>query len=390
MQQKGTMKIIILTMSFAMKAGVERLLSDKMNYMAEHGHEIMMVTYEQGEHKFPFTIHPSIRHIDLDTRFFTLGIMSLPKRMIRILKLRRQFKQRLQKVIDEFSPDIIHTTTYCLKVADIILEIKTKAKLTMESQVSYDSVLKESDFSTSFWPLKKLAKTYDHWLFKKLNRFDRFIVLTKGDAKSWKKYLHHVTIIPNPLTLYPETIKSHAIPHNRIICAGRLESQKGFDLLIHSFATISEQCKDWNIDIFGSGTDEHMLRALITENKLEQQIQIHPATDHIFEEYQNSDFFVFSSRFEGWGLVLVEAMACGIPAVSFRCDYGPEEIISDGEDGLLVSNGDIYDLAEKILWMIRHPSERVRMGEAARKNVKKYKKEFIIQQWIELFESLLK
>ena len=83
-------------------------------------------------------------------------------------------------------------------------------------------------------------------------------------------------------------------------------------------------------------------------------------------------------------------MACGIPAVSFRCDYGPEEIISDGKDGLLVSNGDIYDLAEKILWMIRHPSERVRMGEAARKNVKKYKKEIVIQQWIELFESLLK
>ena len=101
--------------------------------------------------------------------------------------------------------------------------------------------------------------------------------------------LHH--FIPNPLTSYPEQIKPHQETHHRIICAERLNYQKGFDLLIESFALIADQCPEWHIDIFGSGT--------CTKN-LESRNFIHPATDHIFEEFQNSDFFVFSSRFEGW------------------------------------------------------------------------------------------
>ena len=382
------MKIIILTMSYAMIAGVERLLSDKMNYMAERGYEITMVTYEQGNHVFPFPLHPSIRHIDLDTRFFTVGNYSPTKRIIKIFHLRRLFKQRLQQVVDEINPDIIHTTTYCLKVADIILSLKTNAKLTMESQVSYDSVLKANDFTNSFWLYKMIAQAYDHYLFKKLNHFDKFIVLTKGDAKSWKRYIHQITIIPNPLTLYPDSVKSHIKTHNRIICVGRLEPQKGFDLLINSFAIIADKCKEWNIDIFGSGVDEQMLRKLIVDNKLEQRIHIHPATNQIYEEYQNSDFFVFSSRFEGWGLVLVEAMACGIPAISFRCDYGPEDIITDKIDGLLVPKEDINELGKNILWMTNHLQECQDMGAQARKKALQFKKEFVIEQWIKIFSAL--
>lgn len=370
-----------------MKAGVERLMSDKMNYMAEYGYEITLVTYEQGEHTIPFPLHPSIRHIDLGTRFFTLKKYSLPRRYIEIFYMQKKFKERLQKVVDEIKPDIIHTTTYSINLIGKILKLHTSAKRTIESQVSYYSILKENDFKSKW--IRYIAHLYDHYTFSKLKKFDAFFALTQGDAEQWKKITNSVHIIPNPLTHYPEQIKEHMTSYHRIACAGRLNYQKGFDLLIRAFAQIAAQCPDWNIDIFGSGDEEDSLRSMITINNLKDRIFIHPATDNLYDEFQNSDFFVFSSRFEGWGLVLVEAMSCGIPCISFRCKYGPEDIITDHNDGLLVSDGNVKELGEKILWMINHPDDCLQYGKEARKTALKFKKDVVIQRWIEIFESLI-
>ena len=382
------MKIVFIIKSFAMKAGVERLMSDKMNYMAEKGHDITLVTYEQGTHPMPFTLHPSIKNIDINTRFFTLKKYALPRRVIEILRLQRTFKKKLQGVIDDIQPDIIHTTTYSINLIGIILNLKTSAKKTIESQVSCNSILKENDFKEKAI-LQTIARQYDTYTFNKLKRFDAFFALTKGDASQWEKFVPKVHVIPNPLTSYPKQIKEHDETHYRIICAGRLNYQKGFDLLIEAFSIIADKCPEWHIDIFGSGDEEPALRELLSKKNLEQRIFIHPATDHIYDEFQNSDFFVFSSRFEGWGLVLVEAMSCGTPPVSFMCDYGPEDIITDGVDGILVKDGDTQELAIKMLWMTQHPAERQKMGKAARITAQKYKKEIVTEQWIAIFNSLL-
>ena len=381
------MKIVFIIKSFAMKAGVERLMSDKMNYMAEHGHVVSLITYEQGRHSTPFTLNPNIKHIDLDTRFFTLKKYALPRRFIEHIKLRKVFKKRLQQVINDLQPDIINTTTYSINLIGIILNLHCSAKKTIESHVSYESILKEDDYKGK-GILHNIARYYDAYYFNKLKRFDAFFALTKGDALQWEKYVPKVHIIPNPLTSYPEHIKEHCVSHFRIICAGRLDYQKGFDLLIDAFSLIADKCPKWHIDIFGNGDEKQTLHELIIKKGLEKRILIHPATDHLYEEFQNSDFLVFSSRYEGWGLVLVEAMACGIPAVSFRCKYGPEDIILNGVDGLLVKDGDTQELAEKILWMITNPEQCRLMGDKAREAVKKYAKEPIFGKWLSILNAL--
>lgn len=382
------MKIIFIIKSFAIKAGVERIMSDKMNYMAEQNHEVTLITYEQGTHPISFPLHSTIKHIDLDTRLFTLKKYTLPLRIIKIYKLQRLFRKRLQQVVDTIQPDIINTTTYSLNLMGCILGIKTNAKRTIESHINYTSILKENDFKDNVF-LKAIAKCYDYFTLKKIKKFDALFTLTKGDACHWKQYTDKIYVIPNPVTHYPESVKEHDCSHHRIICAGRLDPQKGFDLLIESFSLIADSCPEWQIDIFGSGDEEQKLRTLISSKGLDKKIFIHPASNQIYEEFQNSDFFVFCSRYEGWGLVLVEAMSCGIPAVSFRCDYGPEDIITNYYDGILVKNGDITDLANKILWMIQHPQERTNMGRAARITAKNFQKTNILEQWKNALQSLI-
>ena len=126
----------------------------------------------------------------------------------------------------------------------------------------------------------------------------------------------------------------------------------------------------------------------ISQYGLGSRITILPSSSAIYQEYQNSEFCVMSSRYEGFGLVLVEAMSCGIPCVSFKCKYGPEDIIKDGEDGLLVENGNVKALSDKILWMINNTEQRLQMGRKARENVHRYHKDVIMSQWLLLFRKI--
>ena len=126
---------------------------------------------------------------------------------------------------------------------------------------------------------------------------------------------------------------------------------------------------------------------MIAQYRLENRIAILPPTKDIYIEYQKSDFYVLSSQHEGFGMVLIEAMSCGTPCLAYNCDYGPREIIDDGITGLLVEDGNIEQLAQKMLWMIEHSEERIRMGERARETIKKYDINTIMQNWVKLLNT---
>ena len=169
---------------------------------------------------------------------------------------------------------------------------------------------------------------------------------------------------------------------------GRFDKQKGFDLMIKAWAIIADKHKEWKVDIFGDGELNNTLNGLIKNYCLDESITIHPATNHIYDEYMDSSIFAFSSRYEGFGLVLIEAMSCGVPCISFDCPHGPSEIITNGRNGLLVQNENIDEFANSLDSMINNYEQRKFMSINARIDSQKYKRENIMPQWIELFETL--
>ena len=382
------MRILYLIKAFAEKGGVERVICDKMNYLANHGYEIIFITYTQGSHPLAYILNSSIRYYDLNTRFFELGKYNLVRRITEHIKLRSIFKHRLQQIIDEEQPGIIITTTFQFWLTDIISNLRTNAIKLIESHIGFEQVL-FSEVHKHDRIISHLSIIPDRFFLSKIKKFNALISLTKGDAKEWKKYINNVIVIPNPVTHYLEN-SSDIYTENckRIICVGRLAEQKGLDLLIKAFAMIANQCPRWHIDIFGHGEDKEKLINLIKENKLQNQIYINPPTTDIYNEYKNSSFLVLSSRHEGYPLVLNEAMSCGIPCVAFNCDYGPREIIDNGITGLLVKDGNIEQLAQKMLWMMDHCEERKEMGKRAHEAIKKYSINTIMRKWVQLFDEL--
>ena len=379
-------KIVYVMKSFAVKAGVERVMSDKMNYLAGQGYEVVMVTYEQGQHPDAFPLHPAIRHLDLGVPFFPIMKYGLLKRLPKIRRLRQLFKARLQALLDAEQPDVLIVSTCSIKLMDIVLSAKTRARKMIESHAPCYAV-KKSVYYQDRPLLRMLAVLYDKWMLGQAAKADLLVTLTEGDAREWRSYIPRIEVIPNPVTKYPDVVKPHDASGHRIICAGRLNKEKRFDLLIDAFARIAADCPEWTVDIFGEGADQPMLLDRINQYGLADRIIIHEPTADIYSEYQDSEFYALSSLYEGFGLVLVEAMSCGIPCVAFRCKYGPEDIIADRQDGLLVEDGNVVALADAMLWMIRHPEERLRMGKAAREAVARYQKPVVMQRWMDLFEK---
>ena len=194
-------------------------------------------------------------------------------------------------------------------------------------------------------------------------------------------------VIANPLTIKQD----HPAPllsNKKAIAVRRLEKEKGFDYLIDAWKTVNKQHPDWLLNIYGEGSLENNLSTQIKHSNLENCIYIKKAVSNIAEKYLESSVFILSSRNEGFGLVLMEAIALGIPSVSFNCKFGPEELINDGDNGLLVEAGNVEALAAKIITIIENENLRKIISRSAALSTQKYNVSKIMEKWNLLFKSL--
>ena len=225
---------------------------------------------------------------------------------------------------------------------------------------------------------------YKKRYFRRVERqADVVVTLTTGDAREWQR-ARRVEVIPN-FTVMSVSQRSD-VTAKRVIAVGRLEWQKGFDRLIEAWQIVERQHPDWSLTIFGSGTLKDKLQRLIQDKTL-KRITLHPFTSNIAEEYVQSAVFALSSRFEGFGLVLLEAMQAGLPCVTFDCPFGPSDVVKDGENGFVIPDGDIVQFAECLSKLIDDVKLRQHFSAASVERAKLFDVDVVMQQWKNLLEE---
>ena len=186
--------------------------------------------------------------------------------------------------------------------------------------------------------------------------FKAVVVLTQNDGKRFGKYLNNIYVVPNPVLVH--TMKTSDLSVKRIISVGRLSYQKGYDLLLSIMPDIFKKFPDWSLDIFGEGDLKDELLELRDRLGLQSYVHFRGITSNIEDKYSKSSLYIMSSRYEGFGMVLVEAAACGLPIISFDCPEGPSDILQ-GDRGILVPANDIEKLKEAIIMMLSDAELRV-------------------------------
>ncbi|MBG0562483.1 glycosyltransferase family 4 protein [Actinoplanes aureus] len=219
-------------------------------------------------------------------------------------------------------------------------------------------------------------------------RLDAVTVLTRADFAAYHRVFGdsvHLVRIPNGIPPGKDITGERG---RIVVAAGRLTRQKGFDLLIEAFEQVHAKHPDWRLNIFGEGRWRPKLTAQIEERGLGGVVAMPGLTRNLEGELAKASIFVLSSRREGLPMVLLEAMSAGLPAVSFDCPTGPAEVVRDGVNGVLVPAEDVAGLAAGMSHLIENPSERERMGVAARATGAKYQMPVIAAEWEELLAEL--
>ncbi len=379
-----SLKIVYCIPSLYNSAGMERVVTLKANYFAEvYGYEIIIILTD-GKDKKPFySLSPLIRVINLNINYNELYGKSFVKKTALFLRKQRVFKIKLKECLLKIKPDItISTLRREINFINSINDGSIKIGEIHFSKANYRDL---NGAKKKFLFRKLIANLWMNQLINQLIKLDKFITLTDQDRLMWTQ-LNNVQTINNPLSFFPGKISK--CENKQIIAAGRYVPEKGFDLLIEAWSLVEKKHPDWILQIFGDG-DRKSLENIILKNDLHNCYLKHSTTD-IESEFTNSSINVLSSRFEGFGMVIVEAMACGVPTIAFDCPCGPKDIINNLKDGILVKSGDINELAEKICFLIENEEIRKEMGINARKNAERFKIEHIADQWRLLFEELLK
>ena len=360
------MKLIYVTDAFAVWGGLERVLADKMNYLSKcYGYDVILMTVFHGEHTIPFSLNPRINHIDVGVMLHKQYEYSGIKRYLVHRRLFVQLKDKIQKTLLQINGDII----VCAKLdfVGVLNEVRGRIPLIVESHT-----LCKADYYEKYGLLRRLH-IMDYKL--QVKKADAVVALTAGDAKDWQLYNKNVFVIPNVVHVNESYNYSECV-EKRIIFVGRFTKQKDFKSLLKIWSLVFSRHQDWTLDIYTDGE----LHA--------PGVRVFKPVADIMEKYRNSSILLLTSSFEPFGLVLSEAMSCGLPVVSFDCPYGPADIITDGVDGFLIKNRDVQAFADRVCQLIKDKELRVRMGQEAIKSSQRYRADVIMPKWKELFESL--
>lgn len=366
--------------------GIEKITATKANYLAGTGNEVYLIVSD-GKGVDPSVPLENVTVIDTGVKLyeydFKPGLINFIRGKMKVFTLYR----RLRKTLNEINPDILISVGQSEK---FLLPILAHGKPW--------HTIREYHFARNYrqsYAGKNIRKLILAWVgyvverFSPLPCYDITVVLTHQDFEENWGSSPSVRVIPNPTRLFD--CKPSPMNNKRVISISRIQPIKRIEDLIEAWAIIHQQVPDWELEVWGNGPANYTrkLQNRIEQHHLSGCVHLRGRTENVQEALQSASLFAFASAHEGFGLVLIEAMSCGLPCVSYTCPCGPKDLISDGVDGLWVKNGDVQDMADKLLMLIRDEDKRKRMGKAAIEKSKQYSMEKIGQMWLALFEELV-
>ncbi len=363
------MKLVYIVNRIDGPGGLERVLSIKASMLAEQfDYDIHVITLNQNNSDLFYDFSPKLSYHNVEAK---------GNPITHTLK----YASGLRRIVKQLNPDVIAVCDDGLKGFFVPLILGKPCPMIYERHVSrnvevgggHQSLKHRFITKTKFGLMNFGGKFYD-----------RFVVLTNGNLNEWK--FKNLLVIPNPLSFYPK--EESTLLNKKVLAVGKQSFQKGYDRLLKSWKIVVDQNPDWILDIYGTINKEEKLEEQARELGILKNVNFHAPVKNIAEKYHEASIYVMSSRYEGFGMVLTEAMAYGVPCVSFDCPYGPSDIIKNDVDGYLVPNGNTTQLGNRILDLIKDDQKRLKMGKEAKVNVKAYLSETIVNKWNDLFVEL--
>lgn len=373
------MKIVYCIHSLFNSGGMERVLTNKANFLVNNiDCEIKIVTTEQ-ENKLPFyELDPKIEIINLDINYSKDNSKNVFSKIINTLVKFRKHKKLLNNFLLNYQPDTV--ISLFGNEAYFLYQLNLKSKIILEIHFSKNFRLQLD--RKGIRRIIDVARTFNDQRIAK--KYNDFIVLTNEDKKRWK--CDNINVIHNASFFKPERQSSN--DNKIVLCVARFTYQKGLDILLNCWSNVVKKHKDWKLCIIGDGEEKQNLITLINTLQINDSVEIKPPTQNIELEYINSSIYIMTSRYEGMPMVLIEAMACGLPVVSFACQSGPSDIISNGIDGYLVENRNEEQLIQKLEELITNNHLRKEMGKNAIKKSMNFDQSYIMEKWIKLINTM--
>jgi glycosyltransferase involved in cell wall biosynthesis len=365
------MKILYIVPNINNEGGVARVLSIKLNYLIENlGYEVHILTQNEGFSPMFYAFNSNIVFHDmmLKGNFFQFF---------------NSFSKGLKSKIKAIQPDIVVICDNGLKAYLIPFIIQNKVPLVLEMHSS--KFVKERESSKNILAIA-IANTVRALKKIGIQKYNRFVVLTAESIEEWG--VKNTNVIPNPLWFTCE--KPSALVHKKVIAVGRHTYEKGFDRLLLIWKKVVTKHPDWMLEIYGKSSENNDLKVLADSLHITNNITFYEPVKNIEEKYLEASFYLMTSRFEGFGMVLIEAMASGLPCVAYDCPCGPRGILSHGEDGFLIENGNALHYVKAVETLIENATVRHEMGIKAKISSEKFHIDSIMHTWNQLFMGLKK
>lgn len=380
------MKIMYIIHATYNSAGMERILINKANYFAEVlGYDVAIVTTDQKGRPSYYPISKKIQQIDIGVNYEEYYSYNIIIRILMFIIKQLRCKLKMRKIYNEVRPDC--TILLVSRMLSFVYKISKNKPIIYEQHFSKDVRDRMFSHINSTRLSRYIYKFRSYVEIRNLKRYNKLVVLTNEDAKMWNE-LDNVEVIPNYIDSRLSKFNVSDYKNKTAIAVGRLDYQKGFDLLIEIWNGLDHKNNGWTLEIYGDGPEYNNLLNKINELDLNNAIHIYKPTSEIYKKMSNSSLFLLTSRFEGLPMVLLEAMKIGLPVISFNCKCGPSDVIIHGMDGYLIDEGDIDGFRIKLNYLLKDCNERKRMGLNAKANIEKFSESIIMDKWVKLFEKL--